>query len=81
MRTINRHALRFERRLSDQELRAVGLRQSHRCVTVVEGELHAAPLLQAQAFRPIAEAYLQKLNAYVKASADYAQCEVNAMQK
>ena len=37
--------------------------------------------LQAQAFRPIAEAYLQKLNAYVKASADYAQCEVNAMQK
>jgi len=36
--------------------------------------------LQTQAFRPIAEAYLQKLNAYVKASADYAQCEVNAMQ-
>ncbi len=37
--------------------------------------------LQAQAFRPIAEAYLQKLNAYVKASGEYAQCEVNAMQK
>ena len=36
--------------------------------------------LQAQAFRPIAEAYAQKLNAYVKASADYAQCEINAMQ-
>ncbi|WP_457108725.1 hypothetical protein [Methylobacterium sp. P5_C11] len=37
--------------------------------------------LQAQAFRPIAEGYVQKLNAYVKASADYAQCEVNAMQQ
>ena len=37
--------------------------------------------LQAQAFRPISEAYLQKLNAYVKASGEYAQCEVNAMQK
>jgi len=37
--------------------------------------------LQSQAFRPIAEAYLQKLNAYVKASGEYAQCEVNAMQK
>ena len=36
--------------------------------------------LQAQAFRPIAEAYIQKLNAFVKASSDYAQCEVNAMQ-
>ena len=36
--------------------------------------------LQAQAFRPIAESYAQKLNAYVKASADYAQCEINAMQ-
>lgn len=36
--------------------------------------------LQAQAFRPIAEAYVQKLNAYVKASGDYAQCEINAMQ-
>jgi hypothetical protein len=36
---------------------------------------------QAQAFRPIAEAYVQKLNAYVKASADYAQCEINVMQK
>ena len=37
--------------------------------------------LQAQAFRPIAEAYIQKLNTFVKASSDYAQCEVNAMQK
>ena len=37
--------------------------------------------LQAQAFRPIAEAYIQKLNAFVKASSDYAQCEVNAMQR
>jgi hypothetical protein len=37
--------------------------------------------LQAQAFRPIADAYLQKLNAYVRASGEYAQCEVNAMQK
>ena len=36
--------------------------------------------LQAQAFRPIAEAYVQKLNAYVKASGEYAQCEINAMQ-
>ena len=36
--------------------------------------------LQLQAFRPLAESYLQKLNAYVKASADYAQCEVKSMQ-
>ncbi|GJD43709.1 hypothetical protein AFCDBAGC_1562 [Methylobacterium cerastii] len=36
--------------------------------------------LQLQAFRPLAEGYLQKLNAYVKASADYAQCEVKSMQ-
>ena len=35
---------------------------------------------QIGAFRPIAEAYVQKLNAYVKASADYAQCEVKALQ-
>ena len=37
--------------------------------------------LQAQAFRPIAEAYIQKLNAFVKASSDYAQCEVDALQR
>lgn len=36
--------------------------------------------LQLQAFRPLAEGYLQTLNAYVKASSDYAQCEVKAMQ-
>lgn len=36
--------------------------------------------LQLQAFRPLAEDYLQKLNAYVKASAAYAQCEVRSMQ-
>ncbi|WP_236960993.1 hypothetical protein [Methylobacterium durans] len=35
---------------------------------------------QAQAFRPLAEVYVQKLNAYVKASADYAQCEVKTLQ-
>lgn len=35
---------------------------------------------QAQAFRPLAETYLQRLNAYVKASSDYAQCEVKALQ-
>ena len=29
----------------------------------------------------MAEAYFQKLNAYVKASAAYAQCEADAMQK
>jgi hypothetical protein len=49
--TIDRHALRFQRRLSDQELRAVGVRQRDRCVAVVEGELKAAALLQAQPFR------------------------------
>ena len=31
-------------------------------------------------FRPLAEAYVQRLNAYVKASADYAQCEVKTLQ-
>lgn len=36
--------------------------------------------LQIQAFRPLAESYLQKLDAYVKASAEYAQCEVKSMQ-
>jgi hypothetical protein len=36
--------------------------------------------LQLQAFRPLAEAYLQKLNAYVKGSADYAQCELKTLQ-
>lgn len=37
--------------------------------------------LQAQAFRPVAEAYFKKLNDYVKASAAYAQCEAEAFQK
>ncbi|WP_375454337.1 hypothetical protein [uncultured Methylobacterium sp.] len=36
--------------------------------------------LRLQTFRPLAEGYVQTLNAYVKASADYAQCEVKAMQ-
>ena len=36
--------------------------------------------LQLQAFRPLADGYLQKLNAYVKASSDYAQCELRTMQ-
>ena len=36
--------------------------------------------LQIQAFRPLAEAYVQKLNAYVKAAGDYAQCEVKTLQ-
>lgn len=36
--------------------------------------------LRLQAFRPLAEAYVQRLNAYVKASAEYAQCEVKALQ-
>ncbi|GJE61787.1 hypothetical protein [Methylobacterium trifolii] len=35
---------------------------------------------QIQAFRPLADAYVQTLNAYVKGSADYAQCEVKALQ-
>lgn len=37
--------------------------------------------LQAQAFRPVAEAYFAKLNNYVKASSAYAQCEAEAFQK
>ena len=36
--------------------------------------------LSLSAFRPLAEAYAQRLNAYVKASADYAQCEVKTLQ-
>lgn len=36
--------------------------------------------LQAQAFRPLAEAYIQKLNAYVKASSEYAGCEAKSLQ-
>ena len=35
---------------------------------------------QAEAYRPAAEAYVKQLNAYVKAAADYAQCEVKALQ-
>ena len=35
---------------------------------------------QAQLFRPLAEAYVQKLNAYVKASGEYANCEVKSLQ-
>ncbi|MDQ0446494.1 hypothetical protein QO012_000983 [Methylobacterium aerolatum] len=37
--------------------------------------------LQAQAFRPVAEAYFQKLSDYVKAASAYAQCEAEALQK
>lgn len=36
---------------------------------------------QAQVFRPLAEAYAQKLNAYVKASGEYAQCEMKSLQQ
>ena len=35
---------------------------------------------QAKTFQGLAQAYVQKLNAYVKASADYAQCEVKTLQ-
>ena len=35
---------------------------------------------QAKTFQGLAQAYVQRLNAYVKASADYAQCEVKTLQ-
>ncbi len=35
---------------------------------------------QLQVYRPLAEAYLQRLNAYVKSSSDYAHCEAKALQ-
>ena len=35
---------------------------------------------QIAAYRPLAEGYVKALNAYVKGSADYAQCEVKALQ-
>ncbi|UMY20208.1 hypothetical protein MMB17_20260 [Methylobacterium organophilum] len=36
--------------------------------------------VQIEAFRPLAQAYVEKLNAYVKASADYARCEIGTLQ-
>ena len=35
---------------------------------------------KAAAFQKAAQTYVDKLNAYVKASGDYAQCEVKALQ-